>query len=74
VRASARTVAGVTVSAEHMSIAPGHTAERYDKDGHALMMSMNADRATEKRVRGVEQEMMQRFRHRDGWEGRPRPG
>jgi hypothetical protein len=37
-------------------------AERYDMDRHALMMSMSADRATEKWVRGVELEMMQGFR------------
>lgn len=37
---------------------------RYDKDRHELMMSMSADRATEKWVRGVELEMMQRFRQR----------
>ncbi len=39
-------------------------AERYDKDRHELMMSMSADHATERWVRGTEVQMMQRFRQR----------
>ena len=39
-------------------------AERYDKRRYELMISMSADNATGEWVRGVELEMMQRFRQR----------
>ena len=37
-------------------------AERRDKDRYELMMSMSADRPTEKWARDTELQMMQRFR------------